>query len=185
MDNPKTNPILSQHSGAKGRRPSESIRIGYTVHIRNVGDESEEDVDINNNLSSSPSLPHPKRPIRRQKSLHETSKIEKGASSSSSDFPSNDEGLPQLKEERNILPIGLSRPAQALRPATPAHPVLSCKRSLAILSPEQISTRTTRELKKTRSATALAESTGTRIEQEDTAGELTDNDLKLGFQFLN
>jgi len=50
------NTILSQHGGAKGRRPNESIRIGYTVHIRNIGNGSEEDVDTHDNLDSSPLL---------------------------------------------------------------------------------------------------------------------------------
>ena len=39
VDNPKSNTVLSQPGGIKGRRPNESIWIRYTVHIRNISDD--------------------------------------------------------------------------------------------------------------------------------------------------
>jgi len=125
---------------------------------------------------------------------------EENNTSSSEDSNSADENRPVLKQEQNVLPI---RPAsQAFRPSTPAHS-LGQKRSLTILSPQGISTRTTRELKKSRSAAALSTATSTTIftptmaqqpnsqqQHQNTArdsdtGDTTDNDLELGFQFLN
>jgi len=66
------------------------------------------------NLDSSPSLQNNERPIRHWKSISHIAKIEKEASSSSSDSPSDNNSLSQLKDERNMLPIGLSRPVPTL-----------------------------------------------------------------------
>ena len=43
VDNPKSTISLPQHGVNKGRKSSELIRIRYTVHIRIIGDDSDED----------------------------------------------------------------------------------------------------------------------------------------------
>ena len=193
MDNPKSATILSHPSGIKARRSNESIRIGYTVHIRNIGDESEEDADTNadnDEPGSSPAPQQTEKPIlRRRNDRQEALKIENESEASSSESHSADEGFSSLTQERNPISTHPARPLQTLRPSTP-HQVLGRKRSLTILSPHQISTKTTQELKKTRSATVLAEKPSAIAEQTapdplDDAGDTTDNDLDLGFQFLN
>lgn len=73
------------------------------------------------------------------------------------DLDQETEDISIVKLETNILPTHPIRPSQTLRPVNPVHPALGHKRSLTIISPEHISTRTTRELKMTRSATAQAE----------------------------
>lgn len=192
VDNPKSNTVLSQHGGMNGRRPNESIRIRYTVHIRNVGDDSE---DTNENLNSSPPTLSKERPlvVNRRKRNQKVSKLEHSEQSeaeeedflSASNSDSEDDSLSSVKQERNILQILPTPSTQALRPSTPAQ-ALGRKRSLTILSPERISTRTTRELKKTRSATALSTVTpGDTLLQDGDDGDKTDNDFELGFQFLN
>ena len=189
VDNPKSNTMLSQHGGIKARRPNESIRIGYTVHIRNIGDDSED--DTNENPDSSPP---PQKEISSQRKQHlkasklEESEIEEDIVSSEVDSEFEDE-IPSVKQEKNtsILPIRPT-PTQTLRPSTPAHSALGCKRSLTILSPERISTKTTRELKKTHSATALVKTPllpGDNTSGDGDTGDVTDNDFELGFQFLN
>ena len=105
--------------------------------------------------------------------------------SSASNSDSEDNSLSSVKHERNILPIHSTSSTQTLQPSTPAQ-AFGRKRSLTILSPEHISTRTTRELKKTRSATALSTITpGDTLLQDGDDGDKTDNDFELGFQFLN
>ena len=196
VDNPKSNTMLSQPGGNKGRRPNESIRIGYTVHIRNIGDESED--DTNENLDSSPP-PQKERPVRRKQHSKapklEESEIEEEVISSEMDSDSQDESLSLVKQEKNtstLLVLPTSSSTQTLRPSTPSHSALGRKRSLTILSPERISTWTTRELKKSRSATALAKASipaddnlAHNITPDVDTGEITDNDFELGFQFLN
>ena len=191
VDNPKSNTILSQHGGIKARRPNESIRVGYTVHIRNVGNDSEE--DSNANRGSSPSTSSKEIPPTRWKRHQKVSKLEpfedseakKEDVSSASNSDSEDARLALVKQERNILPIRPTPFTQTLRPSTPAQ-ALGGKQSLTILSPERISLRTTIKLKKTRSATALAIVTpGDTLLQEGDDGDKTDNDFELGFQFLN
>ena len=188
VDNSKSNNILSQHGGIKARRPNESIRIRYTVHIRNIDDESEEDTSYD--CSSSPPSRQKEQPSRRQRVPKEVPKSEDSdieeETSSVVDSDQETEDISIVKRETNILPTPPIRPSQTLRPVTPAHPALGRKRSLTILSPECISTRTTRELKKTRSATALAETADkTEITSLEDSGDITDNYFELGFQFLN
>ena len=72
VDNPKDNNILSQHSRIKARRPNESIRIGYTVHIRNIDYESEEDTSID--FSSLLPSRQKEQPSRHQRSSKEVPK---------------------------------------------------------------------------------------------------------------
>lgn len=105
--------------------------------------------------------------------------------SSVSNSDSEDNSLSSVKQERNILPIYPTSFTQTLRPSTPAQ-ALGCKLSFTILSPKRISTRTTRELKKTRSATALSTITsGDTLLQDSDDYDKTDNDFELGIQFLN
>ena len=104
VDNPKSNSILTQHSTSKARRPNESIRIGYTVHIRTIGDDSEEDTNVN--FPSSPPVhkPRRRRPAHQalQTSKTEVAKLGKSSNeenntSSSEDSNSADENRPVLK----------------------------------------------------------------------------------------
>jgi len=71
-----------------------------------------------------------------------------------------------------------------VRPSTPAYRTLGRKWSLTILSPQQISTRSTQELKKTRSASGLLDH-ATQPNETPVTSEGTENDFELGFQFLN
>jgi len=189
VDNPKAATILAHPSGIKARRSNQSIRIGYTVCIRNIGDESEEDVDTNADNDEPGSSPPPQqteKPILRHRNdRQEALKIENESEASSSESHCADEGFSSLTQERNPISTHPARPLQTLRPSTP-HQLLGRKRSLTILCPHQISTKTTRELKKTRRATVLAEKPSTITAQTgpdllDDAGDTTVNDLDLGF----
>ncbi|KAG0128325.1 hypothetical protein HOY82DRAFT_541339 [Tuber indicum] len=64
VENSKSSIILPQHGGNKGRIASESIRVGYTVHIWIIGDESDDEAVEDNVLlvASSPPLPPPPPP---------------------------------------------------------------------------------------------------------------------------
>ena len=123
------------------------------------------------------------------------SEIEKEVISSEMDSDSQDESLSLVKQEKNtstlsVLPTSSS--TQTLRPSTPSHSALGRKRTLTIRAPERISTWTTRELKRSRSASALAKAS---IPADDNLAhditpdvdpcDKTDNDFELGFQFLN
>ena len=139
VDNPKSAIILPQHGGNKGRKSSESIRIGYTVHIRIIGDDSDE--DNHEHIPSSPPIESHEsdkqedqsQPIQRHSGRHrrrvQYTEHSGEDSLSSSEHSSQDEDFvlsTKLKQERNSIPI-LSNPTTAttttqnLRPSTPAH----------------------------------------------------------------
>ena len=131
--------------------------------------------------------------VNRRKRNQKVSKLEQSEQSeaedkdflSASNSDSKDGSLSSVKQETNILQIHPTPSTQALPLSTPAQ-ALGRKRSLTILSPERISTRTTRELKKSRSATALSTVTpGDTLLQDGDDSDKTDNDFELGFQFLN
>ncbi|KAG0137920.1 hypothetical protein HOY82DRAFT_597186 [Tuber indicum] len=186
VENPKSSIILPQHGGNKGRKASESIRVGYTVHIRIIGDESDDDAVEDNVLlvASSPPPPPPPPPA-------ESTRVRRGQSSSS---PASEEDNTTAQESKQEKRLARRDTQQPLRPTTPtAQQSLSHKRSLTILSPEQISTRTTRELNKTQSTSGplkftspisqeSASETGDNIVND--GDDATDNDLELGFQFI-
>ena len=132
VDNPKSNTMLSQPGGNKGRRPNESIRTGYTVHIRNIGDKLED--DTNENIDSSPPTQKERPVCRKQHSKApklEESRIEEEVISSEMDSDSQDESLSLVGREGStstlsVLPTSSS--TQTLRPSTPSHSGLGRKR---------------------------------------------------------
>ena len=125
-----------------------------------------------------------RRQVRSYKSkaldLNQLSADERESSEADTESASENENPLAIKQERSVLPIRPSQ-TQTLRPSTPAH-TIGRKRSLIVLSPQGISTKTTRELKKTRSAAAL--SNIVRVEDPSLSGDnpddTTDNDLELG-----
>ncbi|KAG0128326.1 hypothetical protein HOY82DRAFT_541340 [Tuber indicum] len=111
--------------------------------------------------------------------------------SSSPSSPASQENNTTAQESKQEKSLARLDTQQTLRPTTPAaQQSLSCKRSLTILSHEQISTRTTPELRKTQSTSGplkfaspisqeSASETGDNIVND--GDDATDNDLELGF----
>jgi len=211
VENPKSGSGSTNMSSVSrgGRKTTESIKMAYTVHIRTIGDcsdeESEadlashsslEDILTDIHLPSKSSTTH-QRTSSSNKQSHFSHSTLRSQNSISSLINSSHHGLPsthtpivetllsdipiQETTTKVVLEISdhesdspssstLHQPnslSLSSRPSTPKNrsSLIGRKRSLTLLSPQNISTQSTQELKKPRSIHELSKFSSTRSKQ--------------------
>ena len=199
-ENPKISAGVQQPphtSRGPGRQPPTTFRMAYTVFIRRIGivysdEEDEHSVPIDSDeITKTASLE--RKPRGQQIQQFRRRRKTQNPLPSTSDDSESDAIIQTIQHTSRVIPSTppttqildqsacISIPASAsshddsLRPTRIAS--VTRKRSLTMLSPENITTRSTRELKKV----APMEEAGS----DASAGNTTEIDNDFGFQFLN
>ena len=192
-ENPKNSAGKQQQAPSRGQnRTSTTFRIAYTVFIRRVGviySDEEPESSI-----GTPSIPVVKKELGEKKSRAQRSRKTHSKVRPISDFSSDNsdpepevifqnisEGSASTSLTREISAPTILPSAPSPTTPPPSNPLssslISRKRSLTLLSPKKVSTRTTRESKK------VAFQDVTELDSGGT-GSSTEIDNDSGFQFL-
>lgn len=199
-ENPKTLAGVQQQqhtSRGPGRQSPTTFRMAYTVFIRRIGvvysdEENENSATIASNTTIKTDLSEERPRSQRPQQSRRRRRTQNPPPSSSDDSESDPITQPSIQHPTRVIPstpptTQVSAPIGSTpillfsnnipNSPTSAHTVLATrKRSLTMLSPEKITTKSTRELKKI----SPMEQVGS-----DSAGSTTEIDNDFGFQFLN